>query len=111
MTLEIIIGLLLGLLIASLVTIGVLMYARRLYVEAVETRLQAAEDRSRAAELRSARQIDAMLDRVTTSPRMELRGPSSPPPSEGTKYIGDTPYHDEQWNDFVGAVDEIDEGQ
>lgn len=64
-----------------------------------------ALDAARAAELRSAQQIDAMLDRISTSPRIEVRPAVATGLSE-RPYISDEPYHDGAWNDLRGVSDE-----
>lgn len=64
-----------------------------------ETRLL---DRIHATELRSAQQIDAMLERISTAPRIEVRpAPAAPTTTpDAQHYITDEPYMDEAWNDF-----------
>lgn len=60
-----------------------------------------AMTRVRAAE----RRMDALLDRVTTEPRLHLRPapqPEQPRPSGQKLFISDTPEDDEHWNDTVG---------
>lgn len=74
-------------------------------VLAQETR---ALDAARAAELRASQQIDAMLERIATQPRLELSAAAkaSAVDPDATKYITDEPYMDEAWNDYRNATDE-----
>lgn len=74
-------------------------------VLAQETR---ALDRAHAAELRASQQIDAMLERIATQPRLELStGTKLPVVDPDTpKYISDEPYMDEAWNNYRGVTDE-----
>lgn len=68
-------------------------------------------DRAHAAELRSARQIDAMLDRLSTEPRLQMRPAEAHPAPElgARKYIADHPADDEAWNDYRGEPAEENE--
>lgn len=65
------------------------------------TRERRALDMAHAAELRSHEQIDAMLDRINTSPRIEVRPPLAPKVDLAERtYIAD---HDvAAWNEHVG---------
>ena len=105
-----VVGLLSGFLASALVGLAVLFVSNRRAIAAAlqhETRLL---DRARAAELRSAQQIDAMLERINTSPRIEVREASVAPKAdaESVKYIADTPYMDEVWNDYRGETEEAE---
>src|SRR5687768_12375940 len=101
MSTDLIIGLVSCVLAVSLVANGALLYGRKLVTAAWSARWREAEDRANAAQVRSAEQIDAMLDRVATSERLELRDPTPEPPDATERaYISDFPYEDEAWNDL-----------
>lgn len=104
MILPITLGVLAGLLVAS-VLINVFQYVTsRRAIEAANQHEQRLLDRARAAELRSHEQIDAMLARVSTAPRLDLsegQTKTAIDPSERT-FISDDPTDDEVWNDFLG---------
>lgn len=74
---------------------------------AQETR---ALDRAAAAELRSAKQIDAMLDRISTEPRLEIRptATSTEAPSKERIYIADHSGDDEAWNEYRGEEEDAE---
>ena len=102
-------GLLTGLLVASVIVNIAVTLDRRRQVRAALQHEQRLLDRAAAAEIRSAEQIDAMLDRIRTAPRLELQ--ASAPATVGLAeraYIPDTPDGDEEWNDYRGA-NEADE--
>jgi uncharacterized membrane protein YccC len=102
--LYIALGALAGLLLAS-VLINVFQY--RIGRVAVKAALQHEErllDRARATELRSDRQIDAMLARLSTAPRLELsegEAAATVDLSERT-FISDLPVDDVDWNELRG---------
>ena len=51
-----------------------------------------------------ARALSDLMDRVSTTPRLELRGPDKPPaPPSERAYISDFEYDDERWNEHRGA--------
>lgn len=100
-----------GALSASLIIAVVGLLAQRLVhrrsLSAALAHETFALDRARAAELRSAQQIDAMLDRISTEPRLELRPASTAVVEPSTrKYIADHPADDEAWNDYRGGGEE-----
>lgn len=112
----VIIGILAGLLVASLV-LNIAQYAStRRTVDAALQHEERLLDRARGAELRAAQQIDAMLDRLHTTPRMTLAEAKVKVPERDSGkrlYITDSPYMDEAWNDYRGIADEepADEGE
>lgn len=93
----------LGLLVASLALNGFLFYTRYDMASHWRNEAIASEDARKAAELRSAQQIDAMLDRVHTA-ELQL-DPASPAvvidPAE-RKYIADHVADDQAWNEYRG---------
>lgn len=100
---DIIIGLLAGLLFAALVFSGALWVTRLENTRAWRERAHRAEDAKHAAELRSAEQIDAMLDRISASSRIELSGGAVAQADPSARlYIPDTPDADAEWNDYRG---------
>lgn len=71
-----------------------------------ERRIIAANDRAHAAEIRAGQQIDTMLDRISTSPRLEVRtGVGTVDPAK-QKYISDSPYMDQVWDDLRGQTED-----
>lgn len=57
----------------------------------------------RDAHKRSVQQIDAVLARVSTEPRLELRpAASSTKPTTERTYIADHPSDDDAWNEYRG---------
>lgn len=52
-----------------------------------------------------------ILDRVSTSPRVEFRStiPSMPAPSQDPPYVSDLPYHDEVWDEFAKSNEALGE--
>lgn len=103
---PLLVGVLIGLLLASILGNLALWYTRREFVAAWRDRARAAEDKAHAAELRASQQIDAILDRVRTSDRMTMAGPASPEinPDE-RKFISDFPHDDDVWNEYRGSGD------
>jgi hypothetical protein len=98
---HIALGLLAGLLLASLILNAYQRSNEKSLDKAWQFRWREAEDRANAAQVRSAEQIDAMLDRISTSPRLEVHEPAPPLPDPTERpYISDFPYEDERWNDF-----------
>lgn len=70
-----------------------------------------ALDRAAATELRSAQQIDAMLERISTQPRLEIApGSAQKPPLQERRYIADHPADDVTWNEYRGepSDDEVE---
>lgn len=56
---------------------------------------------------RAQAQVDAVLARVSTEPRLEIREVASKQPTVNTtamKYISDEPYHDDAWNEYRGVT-------
>lgn len=101
---DIIIGLLVGLLAASIL-LNLFLYGHRRGLATMwRERAREAEDAKHAAELRSDEQIDAMLARVA-SRQIELR-PATPVHDidpDARLYIADTDVSgDAAWNDFRG---------
>lgn len=103
-----------GALVASLlISLAALVAQRRAHQRelvlalAAETR---ALDRAHATEIRSAQQLDALLDRISTAPRIEVR-PAHQVTTDPTAkhYITDEPYMDEAWNDYRVPTPEPDE--
>jgi hypothetical protein len=90
-------GILVGLLFAALVGNLLQHLWDRSTIDAWRTR-------ALAAETRSAEQIDAMLARLSTAPRLEMRAGEDPAPVDPDErvFISDLPTDDEVWNDFVG---------
>lgn len=83
--------------------------ASRQAVRLAMARETRALDAAHAAELRSAQQIDAMLDRISTAPRLELQPDVQiPPVSDEPAYISDEPYHDAEWNKYRGIEDDAE---
>lgn len=102
---PLLVGVLIGLLIASLLGNLALWYTRREFVAAWRERARTAEDKAHAAELRASQQIDAMLDRIRTDDRLTMSAVAPSPtinPDE-RKYISDYPHDDETWNEFRGS--------
>lgn len=99
-------GLLAGFLAASLAC-NLLQYrAHRAAIQAALQHEQRLLDRARGAELRSEQQIDTMLARVSTTPRLEIKEADTPRPAIDPNerlYISDLPTDDEAWNDHLGA--------
>lgn len=95
-----VLGVVVGLLVASVSLNLILWYTRRSYTAIWRDRAREAEDKAHAAELRSEQQINAMLDRVSTSSRVELIPGSGQVDLEARKYITDEAHDDEHWNDF-----------
>lgn len=98
---AIVVAVLTTLLVVSLLLNWYQRIERRRFEATALIRETRALDAAHAAELRSKEQIDAMLDRINTSPRIEVRPPAIPEidPNERT-YIPD--YDVEAWNDHVG---------
>lgn len=71
-----------------------------------------ALDRANAAELRSAQQIDAMLERISTAPRLDLdtgRAVHPIDPSERKFFADDDdPLEDQAWNEYRGDPEEVE---
>ncbi len=104
-----IIGLLLGLLLAALIVVGVMVYLFRDRDSVWRLRLREESDARKATELRSAAQIDAMLDRINTSPRLEMATATGNVDPEERTYFSDAPHDDADWNEFVGETSEDEE--
>lgn len=101
-----------GLVVGLLVSVILLIAQRHNHRRSLDAALRhetALLDRARAAELRSAQQVDAMLERISTEPRFELRPASTAvaDPSQ-RKYIADHPADDAAWNEFRGEGDEAE---
>lgn len=102
---ALVIGVLTGLLIAAGVQAFVARRAYRADVRVALAHETVALDRARAAELRSAQQIDALLDRIGTTPRLEVApAEHHEAPSPEPQYISDLPYMDGAWNEYTGAI-------
>lgn len=100
---DLLIGLLSGLLIASLVGNGALYLVRAGAAATWRQRALAAEDAKKAQELRSGEQIDALLDRVRTSPRLEVAAPVTRKVDPDARlYFPDTEDADADWNTYRG---------
>lgn len=101
---DLIIGVLLALLAVSGAGNGLQYFLRSRSVSVARARVREAEDARHAAELRSYQQIDAMLDRISTSPRIEVRPPVDKVDLETRKYFSDTDTPDdvEAWNEYRG---------
>lgn len=100
-------GLLAGLLAQSLVGIVAAIVAGRRGIRRAMARETAALDAMHAAELRSVKQIDAMLDRISTAPRLDLSESKLPTaPTSDRKYIADHAGDDAAWNEFRGEPEE-----
>lgn len=73
-----------------------------------------ALDRAHAAELRAGQQIDAMLERVSTAPRLELDAGQTAVQidPDARKYYADDddPVEDRAWNEYRGEPDEDEAG-
>lgn len=104
-------GVLSAALLISFVILGIQYVAHKRDISAALKHETFALDRARAAELRSAQQIDAMLDRISTEPRLELR------PASGSvvidpkvrKYITDHEADDQAWNEYRESSEDGDE--
>lgn len=104
---EVISGLLGGVLFASVLLNVVQHLMLKGVARQSAVHIREANDRARAAELRAEKQIDTMLDRISTEPRIELRTVDTLPPLGDEKpYISDLQYDDEHWNDTVGEIEE-----
>lgn len=101
-------GLLAGLLAQSLVGIVVAIVAARKVVRRALVRETAARDQAHAAELRSVKQIDAMLDRISTAPRLDLDTAvkAKPALTSDRTYIADHAGDDAAWNEYRGEPEE-----
>lgn len=110
MTTEIFLAIAMTLLVVS-VAANIAFYVSRHRFESRwllrETR---ALDQAHASELRAASQIDAMLERVSTAPRMVLDRDRNVPvvnPDERKFYADDDdPVEERAWNEYRGATDE-----
>lgn len=104
---ELILGALVGLLVASAGLNGFLLYTRWEAGKSWRERARVAEDAKKAAELRSAQQIDTMLDRIHTTPDLTLRAsvPDLPPLQKRT-YISDNPADDAVWDEYASGARE-----
>jgi hypothetical protein len=103
-------GILVGLLAASLVALVAQWRAHRRSITAALQHEERLLDRARAAELRSDQQIDRMLERVHTAPRLEMTQGATTvavDPAERT-FISDLPTDDEAWNDLTGEAEDED---
>lgn len=103
MNAELLVGLLAGLLIASLLGNFVAWYLWASRERMHKLALRDVEDARRAAEIRSGEQLDAMLDRISTSPRIEVLPAKAPPVNpEERLYFSDADSEAEQeaWNEY-----------
>lgn len=96
-------GILIGAYAAGLVAV---------FVQGRSHRAALRDERARAdaAETRSAEQLDAMLGRLATAPRIEMAPvavPAAVDPAERT-FISDLPTDDEAWNDYLGEEPDED---
>lgn len=105
---DFVLGALAAALAISVVALVVQQRAHKSSISLALVQETRALDRAHAAELRSEQQIDAMLARISTTPRMDLSTGTvaSPVDPDRPKYISDEPYMDAAWNDFRGDVDE-----
>jgi hypothetical protein len=101
-----IIGALAGLLVTSAAWNFALLKTRHSTTRVWRERARLAEDRQRAAELRAAQQIDAMLDRIS-SPVLAPAKPAMPEvdPTQ-RKHISDFPVDDDVWNEYRGNTED-----
>ena len=101
-------GVLAALLAASLIAHVISYFLHRGDILEYKRMLRAASDSVHAAELRSSQQIDAMLERISTAPRLDLSAASAvrPVDPEQKTFISDLPYDDERWNDYRGEPTE-----
>lgn len=105
MGLEIMFGVMGGLLLASLGGNLALWIIRNQLAEAWRNRALQAEDRAHAAELRRVESIDALLDRIRTSDRLEVVAPApSKVDPDAVRYSPDTA-GDFDWNEFQGEAE------
>lgn len=94
-------GAVLGLLVASLALNGALWFTRYKAADSWRERARAAEDAKKAAELRSAQQIDAMLDRVRSSAlTLDAAEPDVTIDPTARKFFADDQTDDFAWNDW-----------
>jgi hypothetical protein len=104
---NLILGTLAGLLATSIACNAALYFTRRRADVSTTVRLRSADDRAHAAELRAAKQIDAMLDRIHTEPRIEMRAAvPNTPPLDAKPYISEYEHDDARWNDLTAAAGE-----
>jgi hypothetical protein len=108
---EYLVGALAAALLISAAGLVVQHFMNKRVVALLVLRETRALDTARAAELRSAQQIDALLDRVSTAPRIELsRAELTPEPDSSTRrYIADHVADDAAWNEYRGESDEVAE--
>lgn len=107
---ELIVGVLVGFLLASLA--GNLVQWRAGRAQVAHWRFNAAReaDARHAQEVRSARELHDLVERIGTSPRIELREHKPAPVDPDTpKYISDEAYHDEAWNEWTGEPEEAEQ--
>lgn len=106
---DLIIGVLAAFLFSSLLLNLVQHFMLRGVARSSARAITDANDRAHAAELRAADQIDAMLDRLKTAPRLDLiTGRPDLPPLSQDPEITDEPFDDENWNNFVHEPRERD---
>lgn len=101
----VILGLVIGLLIASAALNVVLLRSRASRDHAWQERVRHADDARHASELRSAEQIDAILDRISTSPRLEVlpvTGGDVDPDERKHFSDFDTEIEQDAWNEYRG---------
>ena len=108
---EYLVGALSAALLLAIVGLVIQHFTNRRTVALLMLREARALDSARAAELRSAQQIDALLDRVSTAPRIELRHvePVPEPDTNAKHYIADHIADDAAWNEYRGESDEVAE--
>ena len=96
----------LTLLVVSLVANILFVFTRQRFERSWLARETRALDRAHAAELRAGQQIDAMLERVGTTPRLDLGAARSVPAvdPDARRYFADDddPVEDRAWNEYRG---------
>lgn len=110
---DVIIGLLLGGLVSSLIVNAGLWFSRMSFTRIWRERAREAEDAKKASDLRCERQIDAMLERLHTSDRLELNGASQTATVDpaARRYIPDTEDADRAWDEYRGVERDDDDGE
>jgi hypothetical protein len=99
-----VIGALAAALVIALAALVAHIYSGRRTVRLALQQETRALDRAHAAELRSEQQINALLDRISTAPRIEVRPAESAPQVKlgERRYIADHQADDAAWNEYRG---------
>lgn len=108
---DFVIGALAAALVVALGALVAQVYSCRRSIRLALQQETRALDRARAAELRSEQQINALLDRISTAPRIEVRPTVEAPQVklDERHYIADHQADDHAWNEYRGEPAEADE--